>query len=155
MDLDRTLAERLAAWARTRRGWDTAGSLAALARCKGRNGDDVAMAWVRFCADDHARTPGAFPNLAGPHWTEKVAPPTSPRPPKPHEACRDCGRHHDACACEGGPTIRVVPPTADTGAAVKRLRAVVDEATADHCSHHVPRTACTEHRPTRNEGDPA
>lgn len=84
-----------------------------------------------------------------PDWEQR------PRPPKPHEACRDCGRHHDACACEGGPTLRVVPPAADTSAAVKRLRAVVDEATADHCSHHVPRTACNEHRPTRNEGDPA
>lgn len=151
MDLDRNLATHLAAWARTRRGWDEPGSLAALARVKGRNADDVAMAWVRFCADPNVRTPGAFGNLAGPHWSEKVAPPSSPRNPKPHEACRDCGRHFDACDCEGGPTIRVAPPTPDPVAAVRRLRDAHRAATADHCSHHLPRQNCIEHRAATEE----
>lgn len=143
MDLDKTLADHLAAWGRTRRGWDKGGCLAQLARVKGRSADDVAMAWVRFCADDGVDTPGAFPNLTGPHWSEKVAPATPPRPPKPDEACRDCGRHFDACLCEGGPTIRAVVPLPNATPRVERLRAVVAEVTADRCSHG---PNCTEHR---------
>ena len=42
--LDRDLAQSLANWAKLRRNWDTPGSLAALAKVRGRNADDVAMA---------------------------------------------------------------------------------------------------------------
>lgn len=155
MDLDKPLAEHLAAWGRTRRGWDVAGCLSQLGRVKGRSADDVAMAWVRFCADDNPELhPGFFPNFNGPHWTEKVAPAKTPGPPKPHEACRDCGKHFDACLCDGGPTIRVDMPAPDPAAKVARLRAIRDETAAGHCSHHVPFANCVEHRKTdRPEGD--
>ena len=112
MDLDKTLADHLAAWGRTRRGWDKPGCLAQLAKVKGRSADDVAMAWVRFCADDAARNPGAFPSFVGPHWSEKVAPAKTPTPPKPAEACRTCGRHmHAADATCDTPTLRPVTST--------------------------------------------
>lgn len=145
MDLDRNLAEHLAAWGRTRRGWDIPGSLSQLVSVKGRSADDVAMAWVRFCADPNVETPGAFPNLNGPHWSEKVAPPRTPSPPKPHEACRDCGKHYDACKCDGGPTLRVVAPLPDPTSKVAQLRLVHTQATADICSCG---PNCREHRTT-------
>lgn len=114
-DFDRDHAYALADYGLARRGWDAAGSLSQLAKVKGRSADDVAMAWVRFCADDNARTPGAFPNLSGPHWSEKVAPPATPSPPKPHEACKECGRAlHAADRVCDRPTVRPlasVPPS--------------------------------------------
>lgn len=152
MDLDKTLAEHLASWGRTRRGWDKAGCLSQLGRVKGRSADDVAMAWVRFCADPGAATPGAFPNLAGPHWSERVAPAKTPSPPKPHEACRDCGRHFDACLCEGGPTISPHMPAPDVVAKVARLKAIRDEVAGGQCSHHVDRRFCIDHKPAKTEG---
>jgi hypothetical protein len=125
--------------------WDRAGIFTALGHCQKLNPFDVAMAAIRAAASPDVRTPGVIPNTRGDHWHEKVAPPTSPRPPKPHEACRVCGRHHDACDCDGGPTVRPVV-TADSTRAVARLRAAHQTATADHCSHHVPRVNCIEHR---------
>lgn len=154
MDLDKNLAEHLATWGRTRRGWDKAGCLSQLASVKGRSADDVAMAWVRFCADDNVRSPGAFPNLNGPHWSEKVAPARTPGNPRPHEACRDCGKHHDACLCDGGPTLRVVMPLPDAAPRVERLRAIRAEIAADLCGHGVPRTNCLDHRTPSTTPDP-
>lgn len=102
MNIDRDFATTLAEYARRRRQWDVPGSLAALVRVQGRSVDDVAMAWVRFCADDRARTPGAFPNPNGPHWTERLSPAEAFRPPKREEACATCGRHLGSCQCGHG-----------------------------------------------------
>lgn len=66
--------------------------------------------------------------------------------PKPHEACRDCGKHHDACLCDGGPTLRVVMPLPDAAPRVERLRVIRAEIAADLCGHGVPRTNCLDHR---------
>lgn len=125
--------------------WDRAGIFAALGHCRQRNELDVAMAAIRAAASSEIRSPGAIPSR-GDHWRERASPQIAPRPPKPSECCRDCGRHFDHCDCEGGPTIRIVPPAPDVAAKAARLRAVVAESTADHCSHHVPRMACLEHR---------
>jgi hypothetical protein len=145
MELDKALAEHLAGWGRTRRGWDVPGCLSQLAIVRGRSADDVAMAWVRFCADDLARTPGAFPNLAGPHWTEKVAPPATPRPARPHEACPACARlaHIPDDVCNGRPAP--APDSPNIAAAKEALEAKRREL----CSHGVPRTNCIDHRPAK------
>jgi hypothetical protein len=112
--LDRDLAEVLASWANRRRGWDKPGCLAILAKVKHRNADDVAMAWVRFCADPNVDTPGAFPAPSGPHWTERVSPPgVGVQPPRSHEICHLCQRHADRCICrddEGRPTGPTLTP---------------------------------------------
>ena len=144
-ELTRDHAAALADYARHRRGWDTAGSLAILGRVKGRNADDVAMAWIRFCADDTARTPGAFPNPRGPHWAERIAPPEPLRPPRPDEACQICGRHHDRCLCDQ-PQRR--PPTRSQVAAehLRTLRGITAAARADLCPCGVPTRTCADHR---------
>lgn len=101
--------------------WDRAGIFAALGRCKDRNELDVSMAAIRAAASSEIRSPGAIP-ANGEHWHERVSPTIAPRPLKPHEACRDCGKHFDACLCDGGPTIRAVMPTPDVSAQVLNLR---------------------------------
>lgn len=152
MELDKALAEHLAAWGRARRGWDVAGCLSQLAAVKGRSADDVAMAWVRFCADAGARTPGAFPNLGGPHWTEKVAPPATPRPAKPHEACPACFRlaHIPDEVCNGRPAP--APDSPNIAAAKAALEATRGELCACgtkpiNCLTHKPKPATTEETP--------
>lgn len=147
MDLDKPLAEHLAAWGRTRRGWDIAGCLSKLGEVRGRSADDVAMAWIRFCADDGAQTPGAFPNLAGPHWSEKVAPPKTPGPPKPHEACPACARlaHMPDDVCSGRPAP--APDSPNIAAAKK----AVDVTRQGLCSHG---PNCVEHRQAMTRTEP-
>lgn len=125
-DFDRDHAEILATWGvRLVSGWHRQGVVTILGNVRGRNAHDVAMAWIRFCAEAAERvdthdprgplTPGAFPNLSGPHWSEKVAPPATPSPPKPHEACKECGRAlHAADRVCDRPTVRPlasVPPS--------------------------------------------
>lgn len=91
----------LAAYAADRRGWDKAGCMAQLKKVSHIDADRVAMAWVRFCADRTAGTPGAFPSLGGPHWIERVKQGADavPGPPKAAEACDVCGRHERSCIC--------------------------------------------------------
>lgn len=98
--LTREQAETLATWAQLTRGWDRAGCLKMLGRVKTGDPHNIAMAWIRFCADNNARTPGAFPNQAGPHWTERVTTPAVRHPPRAHsdEECPDhIGEYADAC----------------------------------------------------------
>lgn len=142
MELDKTLAEHLAGWGRARRGWDIAGCLAQLAKVKGRAADDVAMAWVRLCGDDQVRSPGAFPNLAGPHWSEKVAPPKTPGPLKPFEACPGCGRlaHVPDDVCIGRPAPAPDSPN------IAAAKAALDVTKQTLCSHG---PNCVEHRPAK------
>ncbi len=130
--------------------WDRAGIFTALGHCKQRNELDVAMAAIRAAASSEIRTPGAIP-ANGDHWHERVSPQIAPRPPKPHEACRDCGRHFDACLCDGGPTISPHLPAPDPSAKVARLKAIRDEVAGGCCSHHVDRRFCVDHRKTTPE----
>ena len=100
-------------------------------------------------ADDQVQTPGAFPNLAGPHWSEKVAPPATPRPLRPSEACSACGRalHRPDDVCPGRPAP--VP----TSGHIETVRHLVDVTRQSMCSHG---PNCTEHRQTNSatsEGD--
>lgn len=116
----------------------------------------VALTWV---ACESATTTPARVLEAGPWWravgVEDGGVP--PRPPKPHEACRDCGKHFDACLCEGGPTIRAVAPLPDAVAKVAHLRAIKADVDAELCGHGVARTSCTdkhaETEPSEGETD--
>lgn len=99
MPLTKPQAQALAAYASDRRGWDVAGCMAQLGKVARMAADDVAMAWVRFCADSGVKTPGAFPSTTGPHWSEKVAEPQPAYPPRSSEACDVCGRHEMSCVC--------------------------------------------------------
>ena len=108
-------ARILAAYAKERRGWDEAGSMKQLEKVKHIDPDRTALAWIRFCADPKAATPGAFPNTSGPHWHERIRQGAEaiPHPPRSSEACDTCGRHERSCLCEN-PTLRPpvrVPPT--------------------------------------------
>lgn len=47
---------------------------------------------------------------------------TRPRPPRTAEACRDCGKHVDACLCETGPMLRPTEAAPDVSARVLDLR---------------------------------
>lgn len=138
--LTRDLAEALAGYAtRRREDWDKPGCLAALARCRSLEADNVALAWIRFCADDDARTPGAFPNPTGPHWIERLREEVQ-RPPKADEACpvHPGGWVHHCAGCAADrlagepatdpptvPTLRVVTDVADR---VQHLRAIAGGA---------------------------
>jgi hypothetical protein len=84
----------LAAYGQDRRGWDAPGSLANLRMVAHLDEDEIALAWVRFCADAKVKTPGAFPNLAGPHWRERIhaAGDLTPRQVPAAERCNDCGK---------------------------------------------------------------
>lgn len=109
----------------------------------------VALAWV--ACDTSTATPYRVLE-AGPWWKAVGGfsdEGRAPRPPKPHEACRDCGRHFDACLCDGGPTITPHLPAPDPSAKVARLKAIRDEVAGGCCSCG---PNCLTHRPTR-EGD--
>lgn len=89
--------------------WDRGGIFKALGLVKDRNPFDVSMAALRAAADPETRTPGRIPT-AGDHWHERISPTVAPRPPKPSEACRTCGRHmHAADAICDTPTARLTP----------------------------------------------
>lgn len=150
--LDRDHAEALASWANRRRGWDKPGSLAALGKVKQRNADDVAMAWVRFCADPNVNTPGAFPATTGPHWTERIAPPEPMRPPRREEECSaHPGSWQGSCnACRadqlaGDQTPRRTEASPITSEHVRSLRGIYAAATSALCSHGVPQRNCNQH----------
>ena len=62
----------------------------------------VAFAWV--AADERTKTPARLLE-AGPWWQISTENGT-PRPPKPEQACPDCGRHRDKCLCDEPPHHR-------------------------------------------------
>ncbi len=41
---------------------------------------------------------------------------------------------------------------AEYHAGIARLKAIRDEATAEHCPHGVPRANCIDHKPAKTEG---
>lgn len=133
--------------------WDHPGILKALGDAKGADPLNAALAAIRWTANPDLRTPGGM-GRAGDHWNERATPPTTPRPPKPSEACRHCGRHmHTPDAICDTPTLRPVPRTSDADA-LARLRVIHDETAAELCSHHVSRANCLEcRRPTEGESD--
>lgn len=84
---------------------------------------DVALALVWIACDSDTKTPGRVKE-SGPWWTAANRSGTdgdrAPKPPKPSECCRLCGRHADRCICEDGPTTRPperTPPTDEYRAA--------------------------------------
>ena len=103
--------------------WDRAGIFTALGHCRQRNELDVAMAAIRAAATPDLRTPGAIPSK-GDHWAERLSPVVAPRPPKPAEACRICGRHADRCVCDTAPQVRPIQPAADVSDRVTTLRGI-------------------------------
>lgn len=92
--------------------------------------------------DAHAKAAGFIDDLVGQGWQMSPDRESRPRPPRPQDACRTCGRHVDRCDCKGGPTRRPLKPNSN---GVAHLRALRDEATAELCSHGMPRTNCLAH----------
>lgn len=144
------LAQRLRAETYGAGTWHDNGLTTVLDRLEGHNLAITCERVLRHAADADARTPAAIerPFVPGPPVPEVA------RPPKPHEACRDCGQHVDRCTCDDGPVVRPLPRT-PAGDHVARLRAIRDDATADHCSHGVDPQTCRDHRPTRTPHDTA
>ena len=110
--------------------WDEPGTLKAIADHCGTWGLDVATEHVLAHArDPKAKTPFAI--KGNPPHTEPVKSP--PRPPKPDEACRTCGRalHAPDAICDT-PTNRPAPKTGptDTYLAAKSGLGTNEETTA-------------------------
>lgn len=101
--------------------WDEPGIFSALGHAKQADPLNAAMAAIRWTASPDTKTPGGM-GRQGPHWTETVAAPTSPRPPKPDEACHFCGRHVDACLGDGHVTT-TRPAAADRAPVTAAWRA--------------------------------
>lgn len=139
------------------RKWDEAGTHAEIVKMLGQNLPIVVERVTRHAGDVDAKTPGAIRRPFIP--AAAVAGP--PSPPRPHEACRDCGRHFDSCLCDGGPKTRKPEQIPDPTPIVDRLRAVIAETTAEFCSHGVDRRMCIDHRERKTsstaatEGNPA
>lgn len=90
-------ARQLAALGRERRGWNEPGSMSALRKVADLDADEIAAAWARFLDDSSVRTPGAFPNLAGPHWVAPPAPKVATRPVPIGALCDTCGQAEHVC----------------------------------------------------------
>lgn len=92
---------------------------------------DVAIALTWVACDSESKTPARVLE-AGPWWTagNADASATTHLPPKPHEACRICGRHVGRCLCDE-PSTR--PPDRSPIAAdhIRTLRAIVRAATTE------------------------
>lgn len=88
---------------------------------------DVAIALTWVACDSESKTPARVLE-AGPWWQATTEGSTTHLPPKPHEACRVCGRHVEHCLCDQ-PVTR--PPERSPIAAehVRTLRAIVRAAT--------------------------
>lgn len=78
-------------------------------------------------ADPHSKAAGFIDDLVSQGWQMSPDRESRPRPPRPQDACRTCGRHVDRCDCDGGPTRRPLKPNSN---GVAHLRALRDEATA-------------------------
>ena len=121
----------LAAYGQARRGWDAPGSLAKLREVAHLDADEIALAWIRFCADPKAKTPGAFPSLAGPHWRERIKTTgdSAPRETPARERCNDCGKpeHHPLHPTDH-PFERVRRTEGNASAEVAHLRGLIRTA---------------------------
>ena len=74
---------------------------------------DHCGSWGFALATEHVLAHARDPKARTPFAIKGNPPHTSPermtaRPPKPHEACRDCGRHVDGCLCDS-PATRPIP----------------------------------------------
>lgn len=67
---------------------------------------------------------GFIDDLVAKGWRMDAAKELRPQPPKPHEACRTCGRHMDTCTCPDGPITRPLPP-GDGSMQANQIRAAV------------------------------
>lgn len=107
------LAKRLREETRGAGEWHDAGLTPVLAKLEGHNLAITIERVTRHAADPEARTPAA---IERPFVPEASAPPT-PRPPKPEECCRICGRalHAPDVVCDQ-PTERPVPAAPPTTA---------------------------------------
>lgn len=156
MPLDKRAAQTLANYGAVRRGWDEAGSMAMLAKVAHVTADDVAMAWVRFCADAKVKTPGAFPNLNGPHWRERVAEAATYRPPRADEMCPTHGGHGGTCpGCRAdqlaGDPASSGRPSANAADHLEAIRAEHTRVRSTLCAHGVKPENCADHRPAPKE----
>jgi hypothetical protein len=126
--------------------WDRGGLIAAIGRVKGRSLASVAIAVMQAAEDHGAETPAVIP-AEGPHWRQPTPSdrPTA-RPPKPHEACRACGRHlHAPDAICDSPTRRPAPPS-DPTPGLEQARHLVSVTRQGLCSHGVAPENCIDHR---------
>jgi hypothetical protein len=104
----------------------------------------VALAWV--ACDSASKTPARVLE-AGPWWAATNTE-DSPaiRPPKPSEACADCGRREDDHSQWSEHTYRPLSQASRNrtteGAAL--ARALIREALAGCCSHGIKRATCKE-----------
>jgi hypothetical protein len=79
------------------RRWDTAGTMAAIAKVADRNLGDVIMATIRAAADRDCESPGVIPS-SGPHWREQLKPqPFTPRILTAGERCSICSMSETSC----------------------------------------------------------
>lgn len=100
--------------------WDQNGTYSVIAELVGQNLGDVIRRVIGHASDPEARTPGAIKRPFVPAPVED--PKAPPRPPKPAECCRLCGRalHSPDAVCDE-PTTRPMPkaPPTDTYLAAK------------------------------------
>ena len=80
------------------RRWDSAGTLAAIAKVKDRSLAEVVMAVIRAAADRDVDSPGVIPT-PGSHWQETAAVAPTPPPERvdPGERCTVHSMHIDEC----------------------------------------------------------
>lgn len=105
--------------------WDEAGLMANLRKIANRNLHLTIEHVLRHAADPNAKSPGVILGSYTPAAPDPKAQPFTP--PKRHEACAACGRHHDHCLCPDGPTSldqqpTPAPPTSEYTAAKAALR---------------------------------
>lgn len=122
--------------AELRTDWQPEGVVAALKKCADKSPTFVALAAIRAAADSNVRTPGAIPG-AGDHWQEgiKSQPRTSYDTP--------CSEHpdqiHPCPRCKAA-------TTAPSSEHLTRMRAELQSARSNLCSHGVPPERCSDHR---------
>jgi hypothetical protein len=118
------LAQRLRADTHGAGPWHDNGLAAVLAKLEGHNLAITVERVTRHAADPEARTPAA---IERPFVPDVQKPPT-PRPPKPAECCKRCGRdlHGPDVACEA-PTKRPAEKTTYVTPEVERLRALLSD----------------------------
>jgi hypothetical protein len=106
--------------------WHDNGLTAVLSKLEGHNLAITIERVTRHAADADAKTPGAIERPFVPEATV----PGPPRPPKPHEVCRLCGRamHGVDVVCDT-PTARPLPKNPPTDAYLQARRATKTEET--------------------------
>lgn len=136
--------------------WDKPGIDKTTAGWVGKLSLATAVERIQHATDPDAQTPAAMNRPWAPH-------PTGPgpvMPPKPDEACQECGRHTERCICETAPEARPRTRSEAREARAAELRREKAQAAIDGvgkraplCSHGVPRTHCVDHRNTDPEGE--